>query len=234
MEFRQGLQEAILSRRHNRFLVDATLSPAEKRMVYCINDGCLRGCDTLGSRIWFSEQQQYPGQYVWELVEVGGGNLAAVNQALSSVLVLEGIQSGLLASLKYYGSYALTGDGEHLLESLELMCTGPQGTCFVGIEDITWVDEIGRGFFPDGISPKAAGRLRSLIKKAHQGHRTVLCFCVKHTGAKSVWIPEHMDPQYAALLDDAQKAGVELMAWRTQISVHYMRLEAAIPLQRTS
>ncbi len=217
MEFRHDLTEAILLKRLNRFLADVALNPFDKRAICCLNEGALKGCDALGSRIWFSQLPN--AQCVWELVETSGGHLAAVNQGLSSALVIEGIQNGLISELQGY-TQCEVHDSLSDVENVDLILRSDEEPhCYIKIQDMTLADEIGRGFFPDTQNPSAIEHLKTLTRKAKEGHRAVLFLCVKHTGIKHPFIAKHIDPEYAAVAQEAMDVGVEVIGYKAAISL---------------
>ena len=60
----------------------------------------------------------------------------------------------------------------------------------------------------------------------------MLCsfFCVQHTGIEWVEPASDIDPTYSATLVEAQKAGVEVMAWQAHISEKEIRLVRELPV----
>lgn len=51
-----------------------------------------------------------------------------------------------------------------------------------------------------------------------QGHRAVLLFAVLHQGIKQVSAARHIDEKYAQLVDLAITKGVEVVAYKADIS----------------
>jgi len=58
----------------------------------------------------------------------------------------------------------------------------------------------------------------------------VLLFCVQHTGVDSVRPADHIDPAYGRQLREAVDAGVEVLAWRWQLSERELTLEKELPV----
>jgi len=227
MKFPSNLTEAILLKRHNRFLADIVVTQTDKRIMTCLNDGSLKGCDVLGTRIWFSEHQKGSTRLVWELSEVNGGHLVGVNKSMTTKLIVEAINAGVISELQGYANYLLNEDAQGLSAYLELR--SPKENCFVYAQDVTFCDEIGRGFFPEDIDLRAAEDLRALIRMVNEGDRAVLFLCVKNTGVQKVFTPRHIDSQYHALLKDAVDMGVEVYAYRTDISLCHIAIVEPIP-----
>ncbi len=63
------------------------------------------------------------------------------------------------------------------------------------------------------------------------GQRAVLLFCVAHTGIERVRPADAIDPRYGATLREALAAGVEVLAYRAQITPQQMRLCEPLPVE---
>jgi sugar fermentation stimulation protein A len=63
-----------------------------------------------------------------------------------------------------------------------------------------------------------------------QGKRAVLLFAVLHSGIISVSPAKHIDPTYAAFLLEASKKGVEIIAYKAQLSATHLNLHSKIPV----
>jgi len=86
-----------------------------------------------------------------------------------------------------------------------------------------------QGYFPDTVSLRGQKHLRELTSVVEQGQRAILFFAVLHTGIQQVSAAAHLDPLYAQLLREAVKKGVEVMAYRAEITPQQIRLVDSIP-----
>lgn len=230
MEFNSTLTEAILLKRHKRFLVDIAVSKTDRRTIYCPNTGSMAGCEILGSRIWFSSstnpRRKYP--YTWELVEVDGGHLVLVNTQRASGLVKEAVQEGIIEELNGYPQLECECEcvtsTSHKRFDFKLSGHTNQEDCYVEVSPVTLGDEINRGFFPDSLNFKAARQVRELIEIKQQGARAVLMCPVLHTGIVRVFPADHIDPDFGKALRDAVNIGVEIIAYGAQINLSSIKL----------
>ncbi|MBS0288486.1 MAG: DNA/RNA nuclease SfsA [Proteobacteria bacterium] len=225
MEFVSPLTQAILLKRYKRFLVEIVVNNQDHRVIYCPNMGAMTGCDILGSRIWFSQscnnRRKFP--HTWELVEVDAGHLVYVNTQNSTDLIKEGIEKGIISQLQGYqhlsisppllDNFAFDISLSDNLKSLD------KSVCFVHINQVTLGDEIHRGFFPDAPTEKGAQQLKALIHAKAAGYRAVLLYCVQHTGINRLFPADHIDSKYGSLLRQAMIAGVEIYAYRLDITL---------------
>lgn len=242
MEFPSQLTQAVLLKRYKRFLAEIILNNQEHRIIYCPNTGTLSGCDVLGSRVWFSHtknpRRRFPD--TWELVEVDGGNLVCVNPQHVKPLLLEGIASGTISELQGYVPHAEEGDFT-LREGCDLLLEKTVGDgkidkAYVVMRAVVLGDEVHRGFYPDTATPTGIEQLKSLIRLQHQGARTVLMYCVLHTGISRVFPADHIDPDYGDWLRRAALSGVEIVGYRVDISFDRIfvasKIEVCVPARR--
>lgn len=228
MNFNSQLTEAILLKRSLRFLVEVALSNRQRLMIRCPNMGHMVGCDILGSKLWYTNAVGYHCLPTWELVEVDAGHLVCINTELVKPLVIEGVKEGVIEELKDYNLLhtGLNYD-QSRLHQLLLEKDGEQ--CYVGIEQVTLGDDLGRGYFPDhlGIGRES---LQLLSKVAEDGHRAVLIFCVMHTGIEKLKPSDHIDSDYGKLLRQALAKGVEVLAYRTTITLQGISITTSLPI----
>lgn len=234
MEFASQLTQAVLLKRYKRFLAEVVINNQEHRVIYCPNMSAMTGCDMLGSRIWFSHspspRRKFPD--TWELVEVDGGHLVSVNTQNSTQLITEGIQNAVIKELQGYAhiNVAPNALGEYAFD-ISLCKANPSEdapSCFVHINNVTLGDEIHRGFYPDAPTEKGVSQLKALIHAKESGYRAVLVYCVQHTGIERLFPADHIDSKYGALLRQAVIAGVEIFAYRVEISLTEIALAKQI------
>ncbi|MFI4937595.1 MAG: DNA/RNA nuclease SfsA [Candidatus Berkiellales bacterium] len=247
MKYASSLTQAVLLKRYKRFLAEVVLNNQEQRTIYCPNMGSMMGCDVLGSRIWFSASPNGRRKFsdTWELVEVNGGHLVCVNVLHTYKLIIEAIENGTIAQLQGYTR--ITEDLPELADSgLDLMLEKsnnppgeenllllPHEKCFIVAKGVTLGDEVHRGFFPDSVNERNLQQLRSLIHAKQLGYRAVLFYCVMHTGIERVFPADHIDSEYGQLLRQAVLNGVELLAYRVNITMSEItlvkELEVCVP-----
>ncbi len=227
VEFSGPLTQAVLLKRYKRYLAEVVADNKEHRIIYCPNLGAMTGCDVLGSRIWFSYAPNTLRKYpeTWELVEVDAGYLVCVNTHNDVPLVIEGIQDGTIQELQGYQQMTCNPQllGEYSL-SLLLEAKADGTACYLDVKSVTLGDEIHRGFFPDAPTAHSVAQLKLLIHAREQGYRAVLLYCVQHMGIDRVFPADHIDSEYGRTLRKAIIAGVEILAYRVDISLHNIKL----------
>lgn len=230
MKFKAPLTEAILLRRYFRFLADVALKNKKRRTLYCPNLGPLTHCDILGSRIWFSNTSRLSHGYldVWELVEVDKGWLVCVHPEHAKQVVMEGVHQGVVPELKDFRFLhspitPAPGNGVELL----LKENGEQ--CFLYIEPVLFGDERGDGYFPEKVGMGIAA-VKELMALKEANHRAMIFYCIQHMGIRCLRPADAIDPMYGKLLREAHSKGVEVLAYRTDISLREINLGSRVPV----
>ncbi len=231
MKFTPKLEKATLIKRYKRFLVDLE-TPNQKFTVHCANTGKMTGCADPGFNAYYSTsdnpKRKYP--HSLELTENSVGDFICVNTAVANKLAIEGIMQNMISELQGYAH--LQPEVKYGQENSRidiLLKDEHKPLCYVEIKSVTLLEN-GQGYFPDTQTVRGQKHLRELIDIVQQGHRAVLLFMVMHTGIESVKAAAHLDPKYAKLLNDAQTAGVEVIAYNCEISPQKIILKHKIPV----
>lgn len=233
MNFSPPLQGGILEKRYKRFLADVVLDSGERVIAHCPNTGSMLGCAQPGSRVWLSPaaspKRKLP--YTWELVEVSGNHLACINTGRPNGLVAEAIAADLVPELRGYGSIRREvkyGEASRIDLWLGDHEAG-RPEAWVEVKNVT-LGQGEEGRFPDAVTLRGQKHLYELMEKARLGARAVMFFCVSHTAVTRVRPADDIDPEYGRLLRQAAASGVEVMAWRLNISPTRMDLECPLPV----
>lgn len=219
MQFDPPLQCGVLVQRYKRFLADVQLADGSQITLHCPNTGSMKNCAEPGSRVWFSDSGSDKRKYrhTWELVEVQSGAVAGINTGRANRLVLGAIEQGLIPQLAGYSSVRCEVKYGSENSRVDLLLEGDGPSCFVEVKSVT-LGEGAVGYFPDAVTTRGRKHLRELMAMVEQGQRAMLFFCVQHTGVEVVKPADHIDPAYGKQLREAAQSGVEIMAWRWQLS----------------
>ncbi len=232
MKFESPLSPGRLVRRYKRFLADVILDSGEQITAHTANTGSMLGCAEPGSAVWLSRSDNPKRKYAysWEMVEAGS-TLVGINTALANRLVAEAIEGGVIAELQGYEQcrsevrYGVENSRVDLyLEDAE------RGACFVEVKNVTASIDEGIAIFPDAVSARGTKHLRELATMAKQGHRGVLCFCVQRGDVHEVRPADVIDPLYGETLREVLERGVEVIAYRADVSPEGIALTTRLPV----
>ncbi|MGI2021800.1 DNA/RNA nuclease SfsA [Shewanella glacialipiscicola] len=220
MEFAPPLQQGILLRRYKRFLADVQLSDGSEITIHCPNTGSMRNCLYPGETVWFSTSDNPKRKYAhtWELMTTPNGSLIGIHSSQANALAEDAINKGIISELTGYDSLSREvkyGDENSRIDILLQAAQKP--ACYIEVKSCTLLED-GQGYFPDAVSLRGQKHLRELMHMVSLGHRAVLLFVVQHSEITCVAPAAHIDPEYAKLLKVAVLSGVEVLAYRCEIS----------------
>ena len=232
----KGLVHARLIKRYKRFLADVRLDNDEVITVHCPNTGSMKNCVEENAEIWLSDsynpKRKY--RYTWEYLMTSRGHYIGVNAGKANQLVQSAIRDDLIEPLAGYETIrpeVKYGDENSRIDLL--LQDSKRRDCYVEVKSVTLLEDPpsrGIGYFPDAVSQRGAKHIRELIKMSQSDARSVLFFCVQHTGIQEVRPADHIDREYGKLLREALDNGVEVLAYKVRKSNKGFRLWRDLPV----
>jgi sugar fermentation stimulation protein A len=113
--------------------------------------------------------------------------------------------------------FRLTGHAHH------------DAACWIEVKSVTLCDHR-RARFPDAVTTRGRRHLEHLMARKRKGERAALLYIVQRADADSVAPAEDIDPEYAATLREAARAGVEIHALGARVLSDRIRLERVLPV----
>ena len=241
MQFSPAFQRATFLRRYKRFLADVRLDTGEEVTIHCPNTGSMRECMQEGTDCWFSVSDNPKRKYArtWEIATTPSGHLAGINSARANALVVEAIEAGVIGELQGYAELKTEVRYGAERSRIDVLLAGhgsDRRDCYVEVKSVTLLELIDghpQGCFPDSVSARGSKHLRELVAMVQQGHRAVLMFCVQHSGIESVMAAAHIDPEYARTLSWALDQGVEVLAYKTEVSAAEIRVSDKVVVEKS-
>jgi sugar fermentation stimulation protein A len=234
MHYQLPLIPATLVRRYKRFLADVILESGEEITVHTPNTGSMLGCSDPANRIWLHDsnipKRKY--RYSWVMTERSDGVLVGVDTGLPNRLVPEAIARGIITELQGYVSIRSEVVYGNESSRIDLLLSAPeQADCYVEIKNVTASDEAGSAIFPDAVTKRGTKHLRELAAMVKEGHRAVIFFCIQRGDISTFRPADEIDPEYGRTLREAVSAGVEVLAYRTEISPQWVALQYPVALR---
>ena len=232
MQFIPPLQPAVLIQRYKRFLADVITPDGETLTLHCPNTGAMTGCATPGDTVWYSTslnaKRKYP--HTWEVTQTAAGAFICVNTLRANQLVKEAIELDAIPELRDYSGlksevkYGAEGSRIDFMLQAE-----DRPECYIEVKSVTLADKE-NGYFPDAVTLRGQKHLRELMSVVASGKRAVLLFAVLHSAIERFSPARHIDPKYAQLLNEAQKQGVEVLAYKAELSADNITLRSTLPV----
>lgn len=229
----ENMQQGRLIKRYKRFLADVVLDDGSQLTVHCPNTGSMKNCADPGSEVWIKDSGNPKRKYLfgWELVRVEGRFWACINTGRANALIKEAIEAGVIDELQGYETIRQEVKYGDENSRIDLFLEDAQRpSCYVEIKNVTLLEQQGLGAFPDAVTTRGAKHLRELMLMVEQGYRSVLIFCVPHTGIEQVRPADHIDPKYGQLLREAISAGVEVYAYGAKITPQEVTISHSLPI----
>ncbi len=227
MRFAQKLQAGILVRRYKRFLADVRLASGETITIHCPNSGSMLGCSDPGSPVCFSESSNPKRKYAHtlEMVQVAG-SWVGVNTARTNALVREAIEAGRVREFAGVGRIdAEVRTSEN--SRLDFLLHRGGEKIYLEVKNCS-LAEGGVALFPDAVTARGTKHLEELLRLRRQGHGAAVFFCVQRGDAESFRPASQIDPLYGRTLAEAAAGGVQVLAYRAEVSP--AGIEVAVPL----
>ena len=91
------------------------------------------------------------------------------------------------------------------------------------------LESSGIGLFPDAVTQRGLKHIEILRGLKQQGYRSVLLYCVQHTGIQQVYLADKVDSVYAAAVRAAVAEGVEVIAMQAAFQPPFGWLSRQVP-----
>jgi sugar fermentation stimulation protein A len=232
MKLDPNLHSARFIKRYKRFFSDVLTQKGDVLTIHCPNTGSMKNCLVAESPCWYSlstnSKRKLAGTL--ELITTKYGNLAGINTHRANHLVKEAILENKIPQLTGYENLRTEVKYGKENSRIDLLLEDTdKGLCYVEVKNVTLEGPDGMVMFPDAVTSRGAKHLRELMDMVNQGHRAVLFFCVQVNSALKMEVASHIDPEYAKILAEAIAVGVEVIAWRADLSADEIVLSQAIP-----
>lgn len=215
--FPSGTKEGVFLAREKRFLALVDFGPPQGRVwIHTNNSGSMLGLTRPGVRVLASPAMS-PGRklpYTLELIE-HQGFWVGVNTLTPNRMLKAAHAAGRLPEAEGYAGFkaeVVCGDSR-----LDALLFGPRGEVWVECKNVT-MSEYGEAGFPDAVTSRGLKHLERLIDLTRAGHRAALFYLVQRPDAECFGPADYIDPAYAEGFRRALRAGVEVWAYRAEIS----------------
>ena len=229
----QPMARARLVSRYKRFFADVLTEDGEAITAHCPNPGAMLGLNTPGLPVWISKSEKVGRKLAWtlELVEADGG-LVGVNTLTPNRLVAEALAAGAIPELTGYAThrrevrYAAASRVDFRLEAPD------RPPCFLEVKNVHLRREGTLAEFPDCVAARSTRHLADLAAEVAGGARAVALFVIQRADCDAFSACADLDPKFAAGLEAAADAGVEVLAYACAMSLQAVRVDRRLPWRR--
>ena len=232
MKFTPPLKHATLIQRYKRFLADVVTPEGETFTLHCPNTGAMTGCATPGDTVWYSTSENTKRKYphTWELTQTQQGAFICVNTLRANTLAKEAVLAQRIPELTGYNTLkSEVKYGEENSRIDIMLQADDRPNCYIEVKSVT-LAENEFGYFPDAVTVRGQKHLRELMGVVAGGERAVLLFTILHSAIEYFSPAHHIDAKYAELLIEAKRKGVEILAYKAELSADNMTLISPLPI----
>lgn len=229
MQFPQPLTRGVLVRRYKRFFADVLLDDGREVTAHVANPGAMLGLKEPGTPVWLSPSTSETRKlaWTWEMAEENGG-LVGVNTHHPNRLVAEALAADAIPELAGYDTVRReVRYGE--ASRIDFLLERPGERLWLEVKNCHFSRAPGLAEFPDCVAARSAKHLRELELMVEAGDRTALVFVVQREDCDRFSACRDIDPKFAAALDHAAIAGVEVMVYHCEMSTSAIRIARRIP-----
>ncbi len=210
-------------------MCDATLEDGSQVVAHCPNTGSMKTCGEKGDSIYLSynPSPKRKLKYSWELTQTKKG-FVGINTMRPNAIVEEGIKNNHIKELLNYQK--VKREVKFKDSRFDLFLDDPKkGPCWVEVKNATLLQE-NAVIFPDAVTKRGLKHLEHLEELATLKQRAIIFYLVNRTEGQCFSPAKVIDPDYTQALKKAKKRGVEILAYRTQISLDEISLGDPVPV----
>lgn len=228
IKFHPPLISGVLLKRYKRFLADVKLENGKTVTVLCPNTGSMKTCCEPGREVRLSyhpgDSRKYP--HTWEMIKMDAG-WVGVNTGLPNSLAALAVKYGVIPEfISFPNVRREVKYGKN--SRIDLLLEGPPGSFHVEIKSVSMV-EGSAAVFPDAVTERGLKHLEELTVVVKNGGRAAMLFLVQRPDGKVFRPADHIDPDYGKGLRAAREAGVEVLAYRADVSPEGVRWGGPVP-----
>ncbi len=210
-------------KRYKRFFADSILENGELVVSHCPNSGSMKSLMDLENLTYmtFNDDPKRKLKYTLNVMKLENGAFACVNTSLPNKIVYDAIVNGEIPEIKDFDTILREVKYGEENSRIDILCEKGGEKIFIEVKNVTLIekDSPGIAMFPDAVTDRGAKHLRELAKEVEKGNRAVMFYLVNRTDAESFAVAEHIDKKYKAEFDKAKAAGVEILVYKSKISI---------------
>ena len=205
----ENVTKAVFLNRPNRFIAEVEIN-GQKETVHVKNTGRCKELLIPGCEVWLTAPGTPNRKTKYDLIAVrkDTGILFNIDSQAPNKVAKEWLETQgydvVIPEYTYGDSridfYMERGTDKYLMEV--------KG-CTLEID--------GMGYFPDAPTERGVKHIRELIKAKKAGYHAILCFVIQMDGVSEVKANVDTHPEFGVALEDAKKAGVEILFLRCHV-----------------
>ncbi len=218
MEFKTKLIKAIIHKRYKRFLSDIELPDGTLVVAHVPNTGSMTTCWEPGQEAWLTPNNNPKRKLKYTLEMTNNGEtLISVNTSMTNKLVKEALENKVIKELSDYSTIIPEQKIYDSRIDFLLQQEGLKDT-YVEVKNVTLKGDGEIVLFPDSVTTRGQKHLKDLLKIKESGLGAAMLYIVNREDVSVFKPADHIDPEYGKLLREADKGGVEILAYQSSLT----------------
>ena len=155
-----------------------------------------------------------------------GDSWISIDSQLPNLLAYEAISNGLIKELDGYS--IIKREINYGNSRFDIQLIG-KDTCFIEVKGVT-LEKNNWSYFPDAPTQRGRKHIDEMIELVNKGYRGVILFIVQIQYAKGFSPNSTTDIAFAKKLKEASKKGIEILAYKCNISPKEVVVVEKIPV----
>lgn len=218
----------VFQERPNRF--SALVKVKDKVLLtYLPNPGRMHELLIPGTEVSLREVSKDNRKTSYDLIGVSyDGQRVSVDSRVPNKLVLEALRNQEITEFSEYTTIKPEFGYAH--SRLDFFLTNKHESCLLEVKSATLVKD-GVAMFPDAVTKRGRRHVNELVKAKKEGYRACVLFLVQRTDAHSFAPSDETDPEFGKALRNAAAEGVEVYAYKMEISANFSLLSLSSRLK---
>jgi len=192
------------------------------------NPGRMHELLTLGTEVILREVLKENRKTGYDLIGVFyKGQMVSVDSRVPNKLVLEALKNRDIKELSEYNIIKPEYGYGHT--RFDFFLANEHERCLLEVKSSTLVKD-GVAMFPDAKTERGRRHVTDLAKAKKEGYRACVMFIVQRTDAHMFAPDDETDPEFGKALRNAAKEGVEVYAYKIEISPDFSLLSLSSKL----
>jgi sugar fermentation stimulation protein A len=224
--------KAIFKERPNRFIARVEIDGKEET-AHVPNTGRCKELLVPNAVVYLqkSNNPKRKTKYTLHFVENRGALVSIYSQEANKI-VYDSIISKKIKELNNYNIYEREKTvGNSRIDIFLKSDNKKIPQCYIEVKGVTLVEN-NTAMFPDAPTERGRKHLEELIKLKKEGYRAIVFFLIQHPNGNSFKPNRKNDPEFAKTLIKAEKAGVEILVYKTKNTLEKIEIIEK-PLQYT-
>lgn len=218
MKFQDKLIKGRFIKRYKRFFTDVELADGTTVVSHCPNTGSMKGLlDFDSAYISHVDDPKRKLKYTLQFIEKGDVRVG-VNTHFTNKIAFEAVENGIINELKDFKEIKAEVKYGSQNSRIDILLTENDDTLhYVEVKNTTLAENT-TALFPDAVTTRGQKHLQELMEMVEQGHKATMLYVVNRNDCTDFSVAQEIDPDYASLLKQAAKAGVQILAYACKLN----------------